>query len=345
MSITYLTNELLEKKILFENKNTGNNGFTKNPAGRKTKLLTINPDSLYAIGIYIARDFLYFSISNIVGQIIDNEKIKLNEKTTKSYLFEIMEEQVQKLLDMHKNKNILGLGVASIGLVDIKKGALMSSTDFYGISDFNIKELLENRFNLPVFVVEDMKAACLAESFYGAARHFSDFIYLGITRGIGSGIIINDKLFEGTQGFSGEFGHTTLYSKGKKCDCGNTGCMELYLSVPVILKKSGLDTWEQFVLLCENDVTNKYLTQFIRDLGTALVNIINIFGPQAIIIGHEGALMNRYFFEKLQIYVDECAITRKYTKVVVLPSMLNNMPYISTSAVVFSYLFQGVLQI
>jgi len=180
MSISYLTNELIEKNILYESTNGVNNNpsvYYTNGSGRKVKHLLINPDCLYAIGIYIARNALYFSISNIAGHIIEKIKIMLTNKTVKSYLAEIMVEQVQKLLDGHSEKNILGLGVASIGLVDTKKGALMSSTDFFGIADFNIKEILENKFCLPVFVVEDMKAACLAESFYGAARTFTDFIY------------------------------------------------------------------------------------------------------------------------------------------------------------------------
>ena len=93
-----------------------------------------------------------------------------------------------------------------------------------------------------------MNASALAEKLYGNGRNISDFVYIGVTNGIGSGIISNDNLFAGEMGFSGEIGHTTINYEGPKCACGNTGCLELYASIPEIEKqandaiKSGLES-------------------------------------------------------------------------------------------------------
>jgi predicted NBD/HSP70 family sugar kinase len=244
------------------------------------------------------------------------------------------------------NKRILGIGVAVVGQVDIRSSVLVATSDFYGITDWDIKSVIENKFSFPVYVINDMNAASLAESFYGAARGMTDFIYLGITQGIGAGIIINDQLLEGRRGFAGEIGHISINNKGKKCSCGNIGCIELYLSVPALLKSSKTETWDQFLQMNERDVTNPHLKRLINDLSIVLINIINIFEPQAVIIGHEGAFLNSYCFDKLQIRVDEQTLARKLEKVNILPSMLgNNVSCLSAPAFVFSLLFQGIIDV
>ena len=120
------------------------------------------------------------------------------------------------------------------------------------------------------------------------------------------------------------------------------GCMEMYLSVPVILKKAGLLRWEDFLTFCEREPENPILEQFLEDIGVALVTLANLFDPQAIIVGHEGAMLNTHCFQRMQEILNERAITRRLRRITVHPSSLSErISYLNAPAVVFSRLFLG----
>lgn len=345
MSITYLIDILLEKHIV-EEKLIDDEKVVHAGPGRRTRQIVLCPDSIYAIGVNVSRRMVTCSVSNIMGEVKKKTTFEPDPKTTKQSLTEIICDNVALLLKEFSEKRILGIGIANVGLTDMQSGVVMSTTEFYSIADWDIGHIMEERFSLPVFIVEDMNSASLAELYYGAARGLQDFVYLGVTYGIGAGIIIDEELFEGNRGFASEIGHCSINHRGKKCACGNTGCMELYLSVPAVLKKARQKTWAQFLAFCEADPANPIMKQFLYNLGIALVNIINSFDPQAIVIGHEGAMLPKYCFERLQLFADNYAITRNYKKVYVWPSSLEeNIPCLGPSSIVFTHLFQGAIDL
>lgn len=338
MSISYITSDLLEKGILCELSAEAR----CNAPGRHSTQLALVPEKIMAIGVSIARAFVRFTLADLQGTVIYSRKILLDEQTTSERLTLLLIENMQTILCNYPQHRILGIGISAIGIVDTRSGTLSETTDFFGIHNWPIARILQEHFELPVYIVEDMKSSALAESYYGSAKNYTDFVYLGITRGIGIGVIYNGKLFEGHNGFSGEIGHVTLYNHGLKCPCGNMGCMEMYLSVPVILKKAGLLSWDEFLAFCEEDPDNPILAQLLEDLGVALVTLANLFDPQAIIVGHEGAMLNSACFEKMQEILNERAITRRLRSITVHPSSLSDrISYLNAPAVVFSRLFLG----
>ena len=352
MSITYIVNQLMEKGIVTqvfnERQRTVPAGENKLNLGRKPILVGICPDSLHAIGTYISRYSVQSAICNLAGDVKAKAKQALPKTTTKKSLLAIITKQIDALLQQHDALHIIGIGIASIGLISTETGTVTITTDFDHIENLSLKAILEERYSLPTFVVNDMKAAALAEHFYGAAKEYTDFVYLGVTNGVGAGVVINGKLFEGSEGFSSEIGHTSIQRQGGKCTCGNTGCAELYVSVPRILQKADCEDWE--TLLCQAERGDakacRILNQMCKDLSVLLVNIANAFDPQAIVIGHEGAQLGRKYFDKLQKNLDERTITRNLKHIEVLPSTVGqNIDSLGSSAVAFSQLFQGHLKI
>lgn len=338
MSISYITSDLLEKGILCEI----SADTRSNVPGRHSSQLTLVPEKITAIGISISRGTVRFTLVDLLGKIMYSRENLLDETTNCAFLTQLLIENVQKILDEFPQNHMLGIGISAIGIVDTRRGTLSETTDFFGICDWPIGNLLQEHFQMPTYIVEDMKSSALAESYYGSAKNYTDFVYLGITRGIGVGVIYNGKLFEGHNGFSGEIGHITLYNHGLKCPCGNMGCMEMYLSVPVILKKAGLLRWEDFLTFCEREPENPILEQFLEDIGVALVTLANLFDPQAIIVGHEGAMLNTHCYQRMQEILNERAITRRLRRITVHPSSLSErISYLNAPAVVFSRLFLG----
>lgn len=338
MSISYITSDFLEKGILSEIADD----TPSNVPGRHSAQLALVPRKITAIGISISRNSVYCTLTDLLGEIMYSNELRLTSLTTQDFLTQLLTKNVQLILDQFPDVHILGIGISAVGIVDTRQGTVCETTDFFDICDWPIGAILQEHFQMPTYIVEDMKSSALAESYYGAAKNYSDFVYLGVTHGIGVGVIHNGKLFEGYNGFSGEIGHTTLYRHGLKCPCGNTGCMEMYLSVPAVLKKTGLSSWDEFLILCEREPDNPVLEQFLEDIGVSLVTIANLFDPQAIIIGHEGSLLNRICFERMQQYLNERTMTRRLRKTVVHPSSLSHrISFLNAPAVVFSRLFLG----
>lgn len=345
MSISYIVGELMEKGVVAETE--ADSESQPQQPGRKPVMLTLCPDSILAVGVYVSRSQITSSLCNIAGVAKRSITRPVPAKTTKQSLTDIILADIGTLLEDCENRQaVCGIGLTSIGLIDSGSGSVVSTTSFHNIADWPVKQILEEAFSLPVQVANDMKGACLAELYYGRGKPYSDFVYLGVSNGLAAGVVINGKLFEGSRGFSSEIGHTTIHSGGKRCTCGSTGCAELYLSVPVVVKKSGFASWQEFISFSESEETNPTLERFIIDMGILLTNTINSFDPEAIVIGHEGAYLGSYCFEKLQVYVNQHAMTRRVKKVEIIPSaLLENTVHLSPISAVFSQLFRGAISL
>ena len=338
MSISYITNDLLEKGILAE----GGQSIKKDSPGRRAVALKLAPNRLLAIGVSISRRHLRISLADLQGNTLRLIAHRHRAEETARSLEERIFDGIEELMTLAPKGHILGIGVSCIGLVDIREKTVFSTTDFFGIKDWPIGKILQERFGLTCYVVEDMKAAGLAEFYYGAAGNRTDFIYLGLTYGLGAGIISNGKLLEGNRGFCGEIGHTTLYHDGKTCGCGNRGCAEMYLSVGAILDRLGLKDWQEFIDLCEKSPNDPAVGSVIRDLSTLLVNTVNCFDTQAVIIGHEGALLSSEIFEQLNQEVNRRIMARRLKSVTILPSAIPHQIHaLNGAAIIFSRLFGG----
>jgi predicted NBD/HSP70 family sugar kinase len=174
-----------------------------------------------------------------------------------------------------------------------------------------IRQILEDRFSLPTFLDQDANACALAEKMFGDMRESNNFVFLLADGGLGGGIFTNGNIYRGEHDIAGEIGHTTIDINGPQCSCGNVGCLELYASPHAV---------EQFVaseLLASpqnenpsffnspDSVTFENITQAARNgdalscaaldrmahaLAAGIVNLINSFDPEAVVIGGKIAL-------------------------------------------------------
>ena len=197
-------------------------------------MLKISSASPVVAGVWVSRDFCHGVLCDLKADIIAQKRLPLGGLDTAGTLCEKIIHCVEYLIKQTKRR-VLGVGVCSLGPVDIQNGVILKPTNFYGITDVPVVERIKEVLGLPAFLEKDMNASALAEKYYGRCRDVSDFVYLGITNGIGAGIISSGELFHGGSGFSGEFGHTSIDHQGERCHCGNRGCIELYASVPKIL--------------------------------------------------------------------------------------------------------------
>jgi N-acetylglucosamine repressor len=132
---------------------------------------------------------------------------------------------------------LLGLGIGTPGLVDVERGSQVNWSVNLDWLDFPLRDLIERRYRLPAFVLNDCQASALAEHVFGAQRDSSNLVVIKAEHGLGSGVILNGQIFHGDRFGSGEIGHVVIAPDGPPCRCGNRGCLETLASASAILDR------------------------------------------------------------------------------------------------------------
>ncbi len=354
-SVTKIVKSLIKKGILVET------GIQKSQFGRKPILLKINNNSYFSIGLYISRDFIYTNAANLGGQLIYKEKRSLSKHLSMKNLKSHIKSSIDNILAHEKlpKDKVLGIGVASIGPLDLANGIILNPPNFKGLKSIPVVDFLQNEYGLPAVLDNDMNAAALAEKLFGHAKECKDFIYVGVTNGIGAGIVLDNSLFRGHNGFAGEIGHISIDMNGEKCACGNTGCLELYANIPGIVEKiqistelgyhsslTGQDriTWESIVHAAnENDsLAAGSVEKLAYYLSIGLVSLINSFDPEIIFLGHEIALAKDIILHPLQQFINQSYLSRYSKKIKLTISKFGqNAPNIGAPSLVLNNFFNG----
>jgi glucokinase len=203
------------------------------------------------------------------------------------------------------------VGIAAPGPLSGSKGMVFSPPNLRGWTNVPLAALLSERLGLPVTLIKDTNAAAIAENRMGAAKGFSTLIYVTISTGIGGGLILGGKLYEGPDGTAGEVGHVTIDLNGPICECGNRGCVEAVASGSAIARRATLLVSEGKLRLPPGDIPSaagvfkaalagneqaRTITDEVgRALGLALVGLVHLFNPECIVLGggmvHAGSLL------------------------------------------------------
>ena len=271
----------------------------------------------------------------------NNEKISVIDN-----LFNLIMSLINKNKEISKeNISFIGLGIP--GIVNRKKGI----AEFSGNLSWNnvpILDLLKQRgITIPMQMCNDSRAACIGEMMFGAGKEYKNSVVMTIGTGIGAGIVINGKLFEGNEDKGGEIGHSLLVMDGTSCTCGRNGCFEAYASAKALVRytkeQMKLDPKSIMWKHVNNDINrvdgslafecsklndasaDVVISKYIKYLGEGLLNICNCFRPESIIIGGGISEQGEYLFEKLNSYIKEKNYGYKCTPpVVIIKAKLGN---------------------
>lgn len=346
MTVTNIVNELIRDGII-EERETAETPFV----GRNPILLDVTADAPCVIGLYIARGHVSVIVTDFKLRLRYHKRTLLQEETADTLmdkLYDLTDGALRFIKGKTPHAVPLGIGAASIGPLDAASGVILNPTNFFGIRDLPVADRLASRYGLPVVLENDMNAAALAEKLYGEARPYDNFIYMGITNGIGSGIITNGRLYQGTSGFVGEIGHMSIRYDGLLCDCGNRGCLELYANMPVIVRRLREVTGEEgltprdFERLSGRDDCNAILEDMTDKLSTALVGTVNMLDPECIIIGHEGVFLPDKYIGRIQKQLQSRILSAGHRSIRVIKSSFGEQAPLNGSAcLILQKLFEG----
>ena len=197
----------------------------------------------------------------------------------------------------------VGVGVGCPGLIDSKNGTIVFAGNL-GLENFPLGKAISNKVGLPVKVTNDANAAALGEAKFGAGKEYSDSILVTLGTGVGGGIIIDGKLFEGGKSAGTEIGHTVIETNGYPCTCGRWGCFECYASATALMRKTkdameedtGSEMWKTYTPqtvsgktpfeYAETDIAAKQVVDwYVKHLACGITNLANVFRPQVVMLG------------------------------------------------------------
>lgn len=251
------------------------------------------------------------------------ERICFETETTKGPIYSINKllEAAQTIIKKHVEKKLLSVGVSCGGPLESNRGIILSPPNLPGWDNIKIVDIIKNKLNVPVFLQNDANACALAEWKFGAGKGTQNMIFLTFGTGLGAGLILNGKIYTGTNDLAGEIGHIRMEKDGPVA-YGKNGSFEAFCS------GSGIALWAKQMLseklksgekieFCKNEqelenITTKLLSQeahkgnqFAIDLfkksaqylGNGLSILIDILNPEVIVIGSVYA-RNHHLFEK-----------------------------------------------
>jgi glucokinase len=200
---------------------------------------------------------------------------------------------------------IIGVGAGAPGPLDTKSGVVLLTPNL-GWVDFPLRQIIRDRLGLPAQLDNDANCAVLGEWWVGAARGTRHAIGITIGTGIGGGLILDGRLYHGASDVAGEIGHTTIDTEGRRCKCGNYGCLEAYASGPNIALRAieameagaetrlasyvGGDTSKitaQTVYEAahdEDELALEVVNDTAKFLGAGIANLLNVFNPEVVVI-------------------------------------------------------------
>jgi N-acetylglucosamine repressor len=286
-------------------------GYGPSAGGKPPILLSVIPDSRHLIGIDLASDEFRGAVINLRGQIRQQIAVPLHDRDGEAALA-LVYEIVEGLCNA-TDSPLLGVGIGSPGLMDASNGIVRRSVNL-DWHDLPLRDLLEERFDLPVYVANDSQVAALGEYTFGNRSGVENLVVIKVGHGVGAGIVLNGRLFHGETFGAGEIGHVTVVENGERCRCGNLGCLETVASVRALLGQAqtiadgdpnsllhhfvagpGEITMETICRALEagDEQVRQIVRQVGQYLGIAAANIIGLLSAQRIVIAGSVACLGQ----------------------------------------------------
>lgn len=293
-TVTKIINEMLEMGIVFEAE------FNESNGGRRALAFEFIPDSLLSVGIKLELDSLQIALINLDGKIIRRKIINKNFIESLEVLTVLAKEIQIFLFEIGiLAEKVKGVGISIPGIVSENGLVLKVGTNFK-IYDLNFEEL-QTELNCKVIIENEANAAALAEFENLKTKKNKNILLISIGTGIGAGIIIEGTPYLGSQRRAGEAGHITLYPHGRKCNCGNEGCWEMYCSNTAIINEFNNEFGQVTSLkdifnkkIIETEKGKMMIQKFSENLAIGIKDLLLIFDCDKIIISGEICNYSKY---------------------------------------------------
>jgi glucokinase-like ROK family protein len=338
-TVSNIINSLIREGLVIEK------GVGESFLGRKPKLIELNPLVFSVIGVEIDVTHIAVGLMNVRGNLLTRIETPIDDDHDTSKIMSIVISSIEKMLlrAQEKSLKIRGIGIGVMGVVEPESGILRFSLHHHW-RNLPIKSVVEEKFKLPVVVDNDSRAMALGEYWFGAGQGARNLVLINISDGVGSGVIIDGKLYYGVDGIAGEIGHASIDYRGARCGCGNFGCLETFISGLAITKRvkkaikegtktiitSLVDGQREKItgeVVCEaaekgDELSLKILRNAGKYLGVGIINVVNSFNPEMVIIGGRIIQKSEIIFELAKKVTTERILPITTNPVKIIPFLL-----------------------
>ncbi len=340
-------------------------GIGQSQVGKTPILLSLIEDSRWLIGLDLAQNQFRGAVVNLRGKIRDVVTIPVNNGDGIEALplvYQILDQLISST-----RQPLSGIGVGTPGLINTSEGLVVNAVNL-NWKNLPLTNLLEERYHLPVYILNDCQAAAIGEMTYGKDfQKDKNLVLINVHHGIGSGIIINREIFQGDRGFAGEIGHiVVVHEGGEICRCGKRGCLETVASAKALTRQAielvkqypecGLPRETQQINLDTIDEAFKTGDPLIRDLvlktadyvGMAISNLVGILNIQKIVLEGDMTRFGAPWLDKIRTAMMNYSLGQLVENTRVEIGQLGENAIILGAAAVFannySYLFNTNLR-
>lgn len=322
--ITKAINEIIDDELVISC------GPRASTGGRRAMHFMLNSDKHGCI-VLIAMDQ---HATNITAVNLANQQLLPPKKIT-THLWDdpntytkIIDSLTAVVSEFPKDK-ILSIGITMPGFVDSKKGINNSFSPQSPL--YKLRENIQSHFEIPTYLENDSAGIAIAEKNFGLIKDSNDALVVNLNWGVGLGMIVDGKLFQGHSGFAGEFSHIPLANEDKLCSCGKKGCLEVAASLLCAIEyivdaiqegqPSSLEaTYHQHQNISLEDVYEAYvrgdqvtiiaIRKIAYMLGKGIATLIHILNPETIVISGKGAMFGDVLLPQIQSSIQEYCIPR-----------------------------------
>ncbi|WP_413110492.1 ROK family transcriptional regulator [Thaumasiovibrio sp. DFM-14] len=323
-SITKITRELMDAHLIQETQ-------IIEPASRGRPaigLKTLN-EGWQFMSIRLGRGYLTIALHEHGGDLLIDERHNLSDTEQEPLLQKIISE-INTFFARHVKEvdRVTSIAISLPGLINAQEGVVLQMPH-YNIKNMPLGPRIHEATGLPVFIANDTHAWALAERLFGHSREAENSILISIHHGIGAGIVLDGTVLQGRLGNVGELGHIQIKPFGKKCFCGNYGCLETVASPQAVKDQvnemlneakpaeprpsslhGGAITIER---ICEAAVANDPLARQViielgHNLGQAIAIMVNLFNPEKILIGGEFNRAKKVLYPAIRECIESSAL-------------------------------------
>ena len=280
---------------------------------------------MIAIGVDIGGTSIKGATVTDKGEILDRFSCDVNKSDSPEKTIGNVCDIINKFLkEHHYDEPVAGIGIGSPGVLDLEAGEVKSSPNLPTWEHFKLRDFIKERTGLPVKLGNDANVAALGEAVFGSGKEYNYVIMLTLGTGVGGGIIINHKIYDGNLHQGAELGHMVIRVNGHKCGCGRRGCLETYASATALIRETKkemernpnsemhivveelgkCDARVAFIAARRGDKgAIRVVRNYVRDLSEGILNFCNIFRPEVVILSGGVANEGEYLLERVRAYI------------------------------------------
>ncbi|QOV66049.1 sugar metabolism global transcriptional regulator Mlc [Kosakonia pseudosacchari] len=356
-SITKIVREMLEAHLVQETE-------IQEPGsrGRPAVGLVVETEAWHYLSLRISREEIFLSLRDLSSKLVVEDRLELS-LVDELPLLERIILHIDRFFTRHQNKleRLTAIAITLPGIIDTENGIVHRMPFYDDVKDMPLGEALEKHTGVPVYVQHDISAWTMAEALFGASRGARDVIQVVIDHNVGAGVITDGRLLHAGSSSLVEIGHTQVDPYGKRCYCGNHGCLETIASVESVLELAQLRMSQSMSsMLHQKPLTVEWLCQAAQqgdllakdiisgvgaNIGRILAIMVNLFNPQKILIGSPLSKAADVLFPAIAACIRQQALPAYSQHISVESTQFTNQGTMAGAALVKDAMYNGSLLI